>query len=364
MGLNNLSLAPKHRICYHQAAMAVGYVYDPIYLKHDTGEHVENGGRLEAIISHLEATGLKKQLTLIKPRPASVEELSLVHTKQHISYIQDIAKKGGGWVDADTVMSPHSYEVARYAAGGAIAAVEAVMEGKVNSAFALLRPPGHHATPHRAMGFCLFNNIAIAAEHALAKYKLERVLIIDFDTHHGNGTQEIFYDRPQVMYISTHEYPLYPGTGDVGETGKGSAKGTTVNIPLPAGCGDNEYRMVFEQVIAPAARRFKPQLVLVSAGYDTHWADGIALMQVSVSGFGEMARIISGLASELCDGRLVFTLEGGYNLRALAASIKATFDVLLGNSTSDDPIGQSPRSATAPKIDSLITSIKEMHALS
>jgi acetoin utilization deacetylase AcuC-like enzyme len=343
--------------------MAVGYVYDPIYLKHDTGGHVENADRLQATISHLEETGLKQELTLIKPRPASVEELSLVHTKEHISHIRDVAKKGGGWIDADTVMSPDSYDAALYAAGGVIVAVEAVMEGKINSAFALVRPPGHHATPHRAMGFCLFNNIAIAAEHALAQYKLERVLIIDFDVHHGNGTQEIFYDRPEVMYISTHQYPFYPGTGSIGETGMGKGKGTTVNIPLPAGCGDNEYLLVFEQVIAPAARRFKPQLILVSAGYDTHWADGLALMQVSVSGFREMAGVINGLAGELCEGRLVFTLEGGYNLSALAASIKATFEVLLGKSDSEDPIGKSPRGNAAPKIDNLIREIKEINAL-
>jgi len=343
--------------------MEVGYVYDPIYLKHDTGEHVENAGRLEAIISRLEETGLKQQLTPIKPRIASVEELSLVHQKQHISHIQDVAKKGGGWLDADTVMSPDSYQVALYAAGGAIVATEAVMDGKVNSAFALVRPPGHHATPRQAMGFCLFNNIAVAAEHALTRYKLERILIIDFDVHHGNGTQEIFYDHPGVMYISTHEYPFYPGTGSVEETGRGAAKGATVNIPLPAGCGDNEYLQVFEQIIIPAARRFEPQLILVSAGYDAHWADGIALMQVSVSGFAQMARIIKGLANELCDGRLVFSLEGGYHLGALAASVKATFDTLLGNSGSDDPLGQSPRSFTAPKIDRLIRAIKEAHAL-
>jgi acetoin utilization deacetylase AcuC-like enzyme len=343
--------------------MAVGYVYDPIYLKHDTGEHVENAQRLEAIISHLEETGLNKQLTLIKPRAASVEELALVHSKEHISHIQEVADKGGGWLDPDTVMSADSYEAALYAAGGAIAAVEAVMEGKAKSAFALVRPPGHHATRSRAMGFCLFNNIAIAAEHALAQYKLERVLIIDFDVHHGNGTQETFYDRPEVTYISTHEYPFYPGTGDVGETGSGAGRGTTVNIPLPAGCGDSEYLMVFEQVIVPAARRFKPQLILVSAGYDNHWVDGLALMQVSVSGFGEMARVINGLAGELCEGRLIFTLEGGYNLRALAASIKATFDVLLGKTSIDDPLGQPPHGAAAPKIESLIRAIKEVHAL-
>jgi acetoin utilization deacetylase AcuC-like enzyme len=365
---NNLLLAYLYCIWYHKPAfseanMAVGLVYDPIYLKHDTGGHVENAGRLEATISHLEETGLKKQLTPLKPRAASVEELALVHTKEHISHIQDVAGKGGGWLDADTVMSPDSYEVALYAAGGTILAVEAVMEGKVKSAFALVRPPGHHATPRHAMGFCLFNNIAIAAEHALAKYKLERVLIIDFDVHHGNGTQEIFYDRPEVMYISTHEYPFYPGTGGVEETGRGAGEGTTVNIPLPPGCGDNEYLSVFEQVIAPAAKRFKPQLVLVSAGYDAHWADELAMMQLSVSGFAKMARIIRGLADELCEGRLVFALEGGYHLSALAASIKATLDVLLGNSSTDDPLGQSPRRATAPKIDRLIMAIKEIHAL-
>jgi acetoin utilization deacetylase AcuC-like enzyme len=343
--------------------MAVGLVYDPIYLKHDTGEHVENAGRLTAIINGLDETGLGQQLTPVKPRPASVEELSLVHPKQHISHIQSVAKKGGGWLDADTVMSPDSYEVALYAVGGAIVATEAVMEGKVKSAFALVRPPGHHATPRRAMGFCLFNNIAIAAEQALARYKLEHILIIDFDVHHGNGTQEIFYERPEVMYVSTHEYPFYPGSGSVEETGRGAAKGTTVNIPLPAGCGDSEYIQVFEQIIIPAARRFKPQLILVSAGYDAHWADEIALMQVSVSGFREMVKIIQALADELCDKHLVFCLEGGYNLSALGASVKATLDVLLGNTTTDNPLGQSTHGFRAPKIDSLIRAIKEVHAL-
>jgi acetoin utilization deacetylase AcuC-like enzyme len=343
-----------------ETTMKVGYVYNPIYLKHDTGEHVENAGRLEAIISYLEQTGLKSQLTLIEPRAASVEELALVHHREHIRHIQDVARKGGGWLDPDTVMSPDSYEVALYAAGGVIRAVEAVMDGEVNSAFALVRPPGHHATSHRAMGFCLFNNIAIATQHALAKYKLERILITDFDVHHGNGTQEAFYDNPRVMYISTHEYPFYPGTGSVGETGSGAAEGATINIPLPAGCGDSEYLQVFEQIIVPAARRFNPQLILVSTGYDCHWADGLAMMQVSVTGFGQMVRIIKGLADELCGGRLIFVLEGGYNLNALAASVKATFDVLLGNSVSD-PLGQSPRSFGVPGIDNLIKAIKEIH---
>ncbi len=343
--------------------MKAGFVYDPIYLKHDTGQHVENARRLEAIISHLEQTGLKQQLTPIKPRPATIEELSLVHQEQYISQIREAAQKGGGWLDLDTVMSPDSYDAALYAAGGAIKAVEAVMEGEVNSAFALVRPPGHHATPRRAMGFCLFNNIAIAAKYALGEFGLEHIVIIDFDVHHGNGTQEAFCDNPQVLYASTHQYPHYPGTGRIEEIGSGEAEGTMVNIPLPGGCGDAEYQQVFEQIIVPVAKRFKPQLILVSAGYDLHWADELALMQVSVTGFAQMVKIIKGLADELCGGRLVFSLEGGYNLNALAASVKATFEVLLGNTDIEDPLGQTQYQRGAPDIAPLLKAIKEIHNL-
>jgi len=343
--------------------MKVGFVYDPIYLKHDTGHHVENAGRLEAIISHLERTGLKQQLTPIKPRAAPIEEIALVHNKQYISHVQEVAQRGGGWLDSDTVMSPDSYEAALYAAGGAIEAAEAVMEGEVNSAFALVRPPGHHASAQRAAGFCLFNNVAIATKYALAKYKLGRIAIIDFDVHHGNGTQDIFYDNPQVLYVSTHESPFYPGTGWIEETGIDAAEGTTINIPLPAGCGDAEYLRVFEQIIVPASRRFHPQLIIVSVGCDIHWADGIALMQVSTTGVGQMVRIIKGLADELCSGRLVFCLEGGYNLDALAASVKATFDVLLDKPDIEDPLGQSSRRFEAPSIDDLVKEVKEIHNL-
>jgi len=343
--------------------MKVGFVYDPIYLKHDTGQHVENAKRLEAIISHLERTGLKQQLTLIKPRAASIEELSLVHDEHYISHIRDVAQKGGGWLDADTVMSANSYEVALYAAGGVIRATEAVMNGEVDSVFALVRPPGHHATHMQAMGFCLFNNVAIAAKCALVNHKLERILIVDFDVHHGNGTQAAFYDDSHVLYISTHEYPFYPGTGSIEETGSWAAEGSTINIPLPAGSGDTECLEVFEQIIVPAAIRFKPQLILVSAGYDAHWADELALMQVSVTGFAQMVKIIKGLGDELCDGRLVFSLEGGYNITVLSASIKATFDILLGNTAIEDPLGQSPRRFEAPSIAPLIKKIKEIHNL-
>jgi acetoin utilization deacetylase AcuC-like enzyme len=342
--------------------MSAGYVYDPIYLKHDTGQHVEVAARLEAIIAHLEKTGLKERLTLIKPRPATVDEIALVHQRDYIKEIEETAQKGGGWLDPDTVMSAGSYQAALYAAGGLIQAVEAVMVGEPSSAFALVRPPGHHATVGYAKGFCLFNNIAIAARYALEKYKLERILIVDFDVHHGNGTQDTFYDDPGVMYISTHEYPFYPGSGAVEETGGGEAEGTNVNIPLPAGCGDAEYLKVFEQVIMPLARRFKPQLILVSAGYDGHWADPLAMMELTVSGYGRIAGIIKGLADELCGGRLAFTLEGGYNLNALAASVKATFDVLLGNGF-EDPLGEPPRRSGEVNLDQVLGQIKRLHKL-
>jgi len=342
--------------------MNVGYVYDPVYLKHDTGQHVENARRLEAIISHLEETGLRQRLSPIPPRAATDEELSLVHDKYHIAHIQAVARKGGGWLDVDTVMSSDSYQAALYAAGGLIRATEVVLsEG--GSAFALVRPPGHHATASQAMGFCLFNNIAIAARYAQDKLKLERIAIVDFDVHHGNGTQGTFYDDPRVLYISTHESPLYPGTGNTEETGRGDAKGTTVNIPLPAGCGDAEYLAVFEQITAPVVKRFNPQLILVSAGYDAHWADSLAMMQVSVTGFAQMAKTLKILADELCNGHLIFTLEGGYNLTALAASVKATFDVLLGNTDISDPLGQPQPGFKPPDITSLVESVKRIHNL-
>jgi acetoin utilization deacetylase AcuC-like enzyme len=237
------------------------------------------------------------------------------------------------------------------------------MDGEVASTFALLRPPGHHATPEQASGFCLFNNIAIATRYALSKYKLERILIIDFDVHHGNGTQDAFYDDPGVLYISVHQYPHYPGTGSVDETGSGQGRGTTINIPLPAGCGDSEYLRVFREIIIPAAGRFKPQLILVSAGYDAHWADELAMMGLTITGFARLVRIIRGLADKLCSGRLVFSLEGGYNLGALASSVKATFDVLLGNADIEDKLGKPPHKFGAPDITSLIAKIREMHKL-
>ncbi|NWF77070.1 MAG: histone deacetylase [Chloroflexi bacterium] len=343
--------------------MKVGLVYDPIYLEHDTGDHVENSRRLVTAMSYLEETGVRRELIGLPPRTASLEELEMIHAPEYISYVKSKAEQGGGWLDPDTVMSPRSYEVALYAAGGVLAAVEAVMKGKVDSAFALVRPPGHHAVHDRAMGFCIFNNVAIAAKFALSKFNLNRVLIVDFDVHHGNGTQDAFYADPHVLYFSTHQYPFYPGTGGMSETGAGEGKGTTVNFPMVAGWGDEEYLRAFHEVLVPVARRFQPQLILVSAGFDAHWADQLAMMQVSITGFAQITKILKELAAELCRGRLVFTLEGGYNLRVVACSLKAVFDVLLGNTEIDDPIRKASAARKPGGFDEHIESIKEIHHL-
>lgn len=343
--------------------MAVGLIYDPIYLKHDTGGHVENASRLVEVVSLLEESHLKEQLVTIPPQPASVDDLSLVHAPQHISHIESSARAGGGWLDLDTVMCGDSYQVALYAVGGVMKAVDEVVKGTVNSAFALVRPPGHHATYWRAMGFCLFNNIAIATRYALEKYRLNRILIADFDVHHGNGTQDTFYSDPQVLYFSTHQYPFYPGTGGMGECGEGEAKGTTVNVPLFAGCGDDEYLRAFNEILVPVAQRFRPRLIMVSAGYDAHWADSISMMRVSVTGFARIVSVLKRLADEFSEGRLVFTLEGGYHLPALAFSVKATLDVLLGRDEVEDPLGPGSSREMPRDIDAVLGQIKKIHGL-
>jgi acetoin utilization deacetylase AcuC-like enzyme len=342
--------------------MKVALVYHPVYLEHDTGQHVENARRLVAVLAHLEETGLGRRLTSLEARAATPGELSLVHDHKYIDYIRDCGQRGGGWLDPDTVMSAGSYQAAVYAAGGALRASEMVFKGEIASAFVLARPPGHHATPGSAGGFCLFNNIAVATRYLLTEYRLERVLIVDFDVHHGNGTQAVFYDHPEVLYISTHQFPLYPGTGRVEETGNGAGKGANINLPLPGGSGDAEYLMAFEEVIVPAARRFKPQFILVSAGYDGHWLDPLASMRLSTGGYARLVRIISELAGELCGGRLVFTLEGGYHLEALSYSVAATLEVLLGSQDIEDVPGPSPR-GSAPDISGLLQRVKEVHRL-
>jgi acetoin utilization deacetylase AcuC-like enzyme len=343
--------------------MRVGLIYDPVYLEHDTGTHVENSQRLITTIAHLEETNLKDKLILLPPRAATTDELAKVHAPEYIRKIQSQSERGGGWLDPDTVTSPGSYNSALFAAGGTITALDAVMNRQANSAFALVRPPGHHATCWQAMGFCLFNNIAIAAKYALANFDINRILIVDFDVHHGNGTQDTFYADRHVLYFSTHEYPFYPGTGSIDETGARGGEGFTVNVPLLAGWGDDEYQTVFEDVLAPIAKRFEPQLIMVSAGYDGHWADNLASMQLSISGFARLVEIIKTLADMLCQGRMVFVLEGGYHLEALPLSVAATLDVLRGERHISDPLGRQNTKANRVNFDNFISMVREMHEL-
>jgi len=343
--------------------MAVGLVYHPVYLEHDTGNHVENSQRLSNTMAHLEAVGLRQKLVMVPARPASLEELEAVHAPDYISSIRSAAERGGAQLDPDTVMSSGSYEAALYAAGGLVAAVDAVMKDEVESAFALVRPPGHHAVRSRAMGFCLFNNVAVAARYALSGLGLSRVLIADFDVHHGNGTQDTFYRDPGVLYFSTHQYPHYPGTGRSEETGAGEGEGSTVNVPMAGGWGDEEYLQAFTDVLLPVGRRFQPELILVSAGFDPHWADYLSMMEVSVTGFARMARLLRELAGELCRGRLVFTLEGGYNLDAVAYSVRAILDILRGSGEIVDPLGPPPTARKPGGFEEHIQRIRELHSI-
>lgn len=341
-------------------ATRVGVIYHPIYLEHDTKEHVENAQRLVTTNTYIQET-FKDRLYNLLPRPATIEEISAVHAREYILCLRERVGRDGGWLDPDTVTSPRSYDAAIYAAGGAITAVDAVLNRQVDCAFALVRPPGHHATCWQAMGFCLFNNIAIAAKYALANFDIKRILIVDFDVHHGNGTQDAFYADPHVLYFSTHQYPLFPGTGTINETGTKQGEGLTVNVPLLAGWGDEEYQAVFEDILAPVARRFEPHLIMVSAGYDAHWADPLAQMNVSVSGFARLVEILKTLADMLCQGRLVFALEGGYHLQALSLSVAATLAVLSGNKSFDDPLGKPKITAKPAQLHNFLQMLKQIH---
>jgi len=341
--------------------MDTAYVYDPIYLEHNLPSHPENAGRLKSILDRLESEGVLERLRRLEPRPATDEELQRVHTPQHIAQVQSVAQAGGGHLDADTYVSPRSFDAALMAAGGIVQAVEEVLAGEIANAFGLVRPPGHHATASRAMGFCLFNNVAVAALAALESEDVERVFIADFDVHHGNGTQDIFADDPAVFYFSTHQYPYYPGTGHWGESGSGAGAGTLLNAPLSPGVGDAGYTQVFAELARPLAEQFHPDLILVSAGYDAHWKDPLAMMNLSLTGYARLGQELVRMADQLCDGRIVFTLEGGYQLDVLAYGVLNAFYAMMGEDAIADPFGPSPRSERP--VDELIAHLKEAHGL-
>jgi acetoin utilization deacetylase AcuC-like enzyme len=306
---------------------ATTLIYSERFREHDTGHHPENAHRLDAIMSRLNASGLFLGREIVEPIAATVEDLCLVHDLSYIRMVQQFADAGGGYLDPDTYISPRSYDVACLAAGASMLAVDRVLDGIDRRVFALPRPPGHHATGAAGMGFCLFNNAAIAARHAIDRRGLTRVAIIDWDVHHGNGTQSIFLDSDQVLYISLHQWPLYPGSGRAEEVGVRYGYGYTLNVPLTPGAGDAVYLYVFDEIVAPRLAAFRPELILISAGFDAHEGDPLASMAVTTRGFGEMAARVRAYADEYCDGRLVALLEGGYNPIALAESVAAVIRV-------------------------------------
>jgi acetoin utilization deacetylase AcuC-like enzyme len=317
---------------------------DRRFLAHEAGVgHPEAPARLRAILGELERAP-PGGVVFAEPRAATAAEIDAVHSPEHRAHLESLAGRRAR-LDPDTAMSEGSWEAAALAAGAAVGAVEAVWSGRAANAFALVRPPGHHAEAARAMGFCLLNNAAIAAE-AARRLGAARVLVLDWDVHHGNGTQHIFEARDDVLYMSSHQWPFYPGTGAPTEVGRGAGRGFTVNCALPAGQGDADYGVAFHDLFLPAARAFAPDLVLVSAGFDPHERDPLADMRVTERGFAAMATAMAELAREACDGKLVLLLEGGYDLAALAASTRACLEV-LGGRREEFPRGAGPEAARA-----------------
>jgi acetoin utilization deacetylase AcuC-like enzyme len=312
------------------SAPPVGFVWHDRCLLHDNGPgHPERPQRLTAIRDHLERGGVLARLLAITPEPASLEALARVHDPAYVEALRRVCARAPVRLDPDTGVSEGSWAAALLSAGGGIAAVDAVIEGRARSAFVCTRPPGHHAERDRAMGFCLFNNIAVAARHAQDRHGIERVAIVDWDVHHGNGTQHLFEDDDTILYISTHEWPFYPGTGARGERGRGKGIGTTINLPLPGGSGDDEYERLFETVVLPAIESFEPGLLLISAGFDAHEADPLAGMALTTGGYATLTTLLRDAARTLCGGRIVSMLEGGYDLDALSASVEAHLRALM-----------------------------------
>ena len=308
-----------------------GLVYHDIYLEHKTtAGHPESPARLTAIIENLKSKGLYSELFQITPSPVELKWLTKIHTPEYIKRAKTSCEENAGYLDtSDVPISSKSYEAALVAAGGVLSAIDAVMEGKVRNAFCAVRPPGHHAVEDGALGFCIFNNIAIGTRYIQEKYGLPKVLIVDWDVHHGNGTQAAFYDDPNVLYFSVHRYPFYPGTGSTAETGAGEGSNSVINVPLPAGSTDEDFLAAFEEKLKPAALSFSPDFVLISAGFDAHEDDPLGGMKVTEQGYIKMTRIVKDIAQKCCESRLVSVLEGGYNLQALAESVEAHIRVLM-----------------------------------
>jgi acetoin utilization deacetylase AcuC-like enzyme len=330
------------------------FVCDPRYANHEVPPgHPEKPERIEALAS-LVRRYRREGLAAVAPRAATFDEIAAVHDRRYADRVRATAGKPITVFDGDTVAYSESYETALLAAGGVLELVDRVMAGKADNGFAMVRPPGHHAEADRAMGFCFFNNVAIGARHLVREHGLERILIVDWDVHHGNGTQRSFYADKQVLYVSLHQYPHYPGTGAVNEAGVADGVGYTVNIPFPGGYGDDEYAAAFRRVIEPIGRQFAPQFVLISAGFDAHRSDPLSQMRLSTEGFAAMTRSLLDIARFSAGGKCVAVLEGGYDLAALTESVAAVLDALGGNDL-DEPC---PRGSGA---DTVIDAVTRVH---
>ncbi len=317
--------------------MPVAIIKDQIFLQHDPGEHhPEQPERLKRIYQRLEQPDLAEITTVLSPRAAIREELLWNHAPEYIDQIEATAGKIRVQLDPDTATSPDSYQAALKAVGAQFVGLEALFQGLCKAVFALVRPPGHHAEYDRAMGFCIFNNVALAAHYVLKRLQGKRVLIIDWDLHHGNGTQHAFYKSAEVLYFSVHQFPDYPGTGRAEEIGQGPGAGFNVNVPFPPGCGDKEYASAFRNILVPVAEQFSPDVILVSAGFDIYYADPLGGMSVTPVGIAYMTRVVKDLAEKLCQGRLLLTLEGGYNLQGLVECVSAVIFELFGRSIIPD----------------------------
>ncbi len=344
--------------------MTSAYLSHQSFTDHDLPRHPEHAGRIEAVWEQLRVTGLADQLLQIEPSSATDEHILAVHTAAHLERLQAISRMDRMvMIDQDTYALPGSLQVGRLAAGAVIGAVDAVATARANNAMAIVRPPGHHATADRQMGFCLLNNIAIGARHAQSRYQLKKILILDYDVHHGNGTQDIFYADPSVMFISIHQSPFYPGSSALLEIGSGSGKGYTINVPISGGHGDSSYQQLFRQIVSPAVERFAPDLMLISAGFDAHWVDPLASMRLSLAGYDQLARECLKLAEEVCAGRIVFVMEGGYDLTALAHGWCNIVRALLGIDALSDPYGNPPPTNKPENVQRIIDSLRRIHRL-
>ena len=337
-----------------------GIVKDDRYLNHKTGSfHPESHQRLEAIYDMLEEPDVTGVFQEVRARRAERDELLLIHSPAYVDRVAATEGKEHSSLDPDTSTSPGSYEAALFAAGGLCQAISDVISGELDNAFALVRPPGHHAEKDRAMGFCLFNNVAIGAKYAQEFHNLKRILVVDWDLHHGNGTQHSFEDDDSILYFSTHQYPYYPGTGAFEQTGTGKGEGFTVNVPLSTGHGDGEYLYVFEKILKPIALEFNPDLILVSAGFDIYKDDPLGGMLVTPNGFAGLTRSVVNIANECCNGKVVATLEGGYNLDGLRDSVKTVLKELSGLSKTD--IDSIVSCADKKKVEMIKNKVLQIH---